>query len=222
MVPLLKRQKKRTDSANIWQSMLTHNQAFTSQAAAPGTFITQVPLSHFLFTDKGNGLEIPGKGAVYYGLPNVHLLGCVYKSRKKKKETSFNWKIINQPTVYKAYHLICGVFCFPFLFIFLGGGGCFFVCLYDIAALMSNNKGLFSQWLIKCICPKAHSHANAEILTWPNYITKHLSCHHKWFLRTHSHTHSISRSAPVKQKLRNHQYKYFRRMITIVHFFTFA
>lgn len=67
--------------------MLTHNQAFTSQAAAPGTFITQVPLSHFLFTDKGNKQEIPGKGAVYYGLPNVCLLGCVYKSRKEKKET---------------------------------------------------------------------------------------------------------------------------------------
>ena len=64
--------------------MLTHNQAFSSQAAAPGTFITQVPLSHFLFIDKGNKQEIPGKGAVYYGLPNVHLLGCVYKSRKKK------------------------------------------------------------------------------------------------------------------------------------------
>lgn len=65
--------------------MLTHNQAFTGQAAAPGTFITQVPLSHFLFTDKGNKQNIPGKGAVYYGLPNVYLLGC--KNRKKKKGT---------------------------------------------------------------------------------------------------------------------------------------
>lgn len=68
--------------------MLTHNQAFTSQAAAPGTFITQVPLSHFLFTDKGNKQEIPGKGAVYCGLSNVHLLGCLHKNRKNIKETS--------------------------------------------------------------------------------------------------------------------------------------
>jgi hypothetical protein len=29
-------------------------------------------------------------------LPNVHLLDCVYKSRKRKKETSFNWEMIKQ------------------------------------------------------------------------------------------------------------------------------
>ena len=132
MAPWLKRQKKRTDSANIWQSMLAHNQAFTSQAAAPGTFITQVPLSHFLFTDKGSKQEIPGKGAVYYGLPNVHLLGCVYKSRKKKKETVVSTKNIKQRNIYKICHWSCGVF-FPFpllLTFFWEGRGIDFFCLF--------------------------------------------------------------------------------------------
>ena len=105
--------------------MLTHNQAFTSQAAAPGTFITQVPLSHFLFIDKGNKQEIPGKGAVYYGLPNVHLLGCVYKSRKKKKETVVPTK--KYKTAEHLQNLSLKLGCFfslsSSLDIFFGGGG---------------------------------------------------------------------------------------------------
>lgn len=117
---------------------------------------------------------------------------CIKVERRKRKLVSTE-KIIKQQTIYKTYHLICGVFSFPFLFIFLGGGVWWklLFCLYDIAALMSNNKGLFFlNGLSNVFAPKPIHTLMLKYLPGPTTSQNIYIVTIRDFY-THTHTHTL-------------------------------